>query len=315
MAFQLSEFIEQSSDCFLFSILPGVDTSKVSDTLTNTSLTDLLKQLVQFFVDTAEAFLHSSYYSTKSATMKASSFIFNTATLLLFFACSSNASAQSPKPKYEAGMRLSGIIYQGDLAPSAIGSYKTPTLGFGLFVTRILNRHFLVRGNIDYSRLKGDDAVYSSPEWKQQRNFNFKASALEVAAHFIYSLTDNYGSSRFSPYVFGGAGISFLNISRDHSQFNYTYNGWQDWVLLGLQDDIAQSPPKLAVILPVGAGVRYPLNDKLTLFGEGSYRFMFTDYLDGFSKSADPKHKDHYANISLGIIYRFGRNGINCPKY
>jgi hypothetical protein len=225
------------------------------------------------------------------------------------------SKAQTTFPTYEAGVRLSGLVYQGDLSPAAIGSYKTPTLGVGVFVTRNLNRAISVRANLDYGKLSGNDAAWSKPDWRQQRNLKFKATTLELSAHLVYNLKSTYSNYGFAPYIFGGAGVSFLNIKRDYSDFNYGYNEWPSWVTAGLAEDIQHTPPKLAMVLPVGAGFKHPLSDNLTLFGEASYRIMFTDYLDGFSKSGDPKDKDHYSNISVGLTWRLGNNGISCPTY
>lgn len=244
--------------------------------------------------------------------MKASHVTAATFSLIICFINHSNAQE---KPKYEAGVRLSALIYQGDLTPSFIGSARTITPGFGIFGTRILNDKLSVRLNLDYNRLRGNDAAYTVPEWRQQRNFRFTASALELTGNLVYNLRGGYSERKFQPYVFGGAGLALLNIKRDYSSFNYEYFSEQAWVYEGLMADIAKKPPRLTFIMPVGGGIKYPLTQKLSLFGEASYRLMITDYLDGFSKAADSKYKDHYSNISVGLIYRLGNSGINCPSY
>lgn len=223
--------------------------------------------------------------------------------------------AQIVAPRYEAGFRLSGYMYQGDLSPAAVGSYKNPTLGIGLFATRILNRSFSVRANLDFTHLKDADARYNNPSWKQLRNLNFNTRVTDFSAHLVYNLKSNYSLPRFAPYVFGGVGISLLKVNRDASGFQNDITVWQDWVAPGLAADLATHPPRTIVTLPFGAGARHPLNDNWILFGEASYRFMFTDYLDGFSKVADRKWNDHYANLSVGILYRFSNNSIHCPSY
>jgi len=228
---------------------------------------------------------------------------------LFFF---SDTRAQS---EYEAGFRLSGLVYQGDLSPSPIGTYSNPTFGAGVFVTRIVNKKISVRANLDFGSLTDNDSRYLNPEWKTERNFNFRTRFTEASLHFVYHLHDNYDHRGFNTYIFGGAGLSLLNIQRDASAFNYNYHGWQSWVIPSLAEDLQVALPKTAVILPFGLGFRHPISGNLHLFGEGSYRLMFTDYLDGFSKSADRKWKDHYTNISLGLVYRFGDNGVNCPRY
>ena len=35
------------------------------------------------------------------------------------------------------------------------------------------------------------------------------------------------------------------------------------------------------------------------------YRFSFSDYIDGFSLSANPSHKDSYYSANIGLRYRF----------
>jgi hypothetical protein len=223
--------------------------------------------------------------------------------------------AQTTFPKYEAGFRLSALAYQGDLSPSFIGSYKTPTLGLGAFITRNITRSISVRANLDYETLRGNDAAYTKPNWRQERNFKFKTTALELSAHLVYNLKSSYKNYGFAPYIFGGAGVSLLNVKRDYAGFNYSFPDWPSWVATGLAEDIQHAPPKSAMIFPVGAGFKHPISQQLVLFGEAAYRFMFTDYLDGFSKSGDPKDKDHYSNISVGLIWRPTNNGINCPRY
>jgi hypothetical protein len=42
---------------------------------------------------------------------------------------------------------------------------------------------------------------------------------------------------------------------------------------------------------------------------------MSTDYLDGFTKAANPSKKDHYYTHTIGLIYSFGeKNTLACPK-
>ena len=86
----------------------------------------------------------------------------------------------------------------------------------------------------------------------------------------------------------------------------------------GLAVDAAKSLPPIIPVLPVGAGVRYSLNDRFSLIGETSYRLSFTDYLDGFSKAANPNKNDHYLSHSIGVIYSFKKKNnkeLGCPKW
>jgi hypothetical protein len=73
-----------------------------------------------------------------------------------------------------------------------------------------------------------------------------------------------------------------------------------------------------------GAGFRYAITPEISINTEASYRFAsFTDYLDGFRKSANPERDDHYYIASLGLIYSIPQNDRNratkkkstCPAY
>jgi hypothetical protein len=218
------------------------------------------------------------------------------------------------KPKYEMGVRLSSLIYQGDLAPAAAGSYKSLEVGAGIFATRIINWNWAIRLSADYGNMKSADSLYTAA-WRKQRAFSFNTSFLEVAAQMVYTIGDNYQANRLQPYVFVGGGISFLNIKRDFSNADPNYFAFNEWAARGLRIDSSKILPRSCLIFPVGAGLRVGIGDYTSLFVEGTYRLMSTDYLDGFSKSANPSLLDHYTNLSVGLIYRFGDNYINCPRY
>ncbi len=216
--------------------------------------------------------------------------------------------------KYEVGLTGGVFVYQGDLTPEKLGAYKTMNPQLALHIYRKINTTFSVRLNLNRGKLYGNDAKYSNPDWRQQRNFNFTTPVTELSVQGVWSFLENR-SPRFSPYVFAGAGVSFLNIKRDYSNYNAAYFGESSSVAAGLAEDIATSLPRVIPVAPVGAGVRYFLNDRFSLIGETSYRLSFTDYLDGFSKSANAGKNDHYLSHSVGVVYSFGKKnkGLGCP--
>ncbi|MGZ8538886.1 MAG: DUF6089 family protein, partial [Flavisolibacter sp.] len=176
---------------------------------------------------------------------------------------------------------------------------------------RILNNSFSLRTNLTYGNIAANDANYSKPEWRQQRNFAFSSPVFEISELLVYNLNSQ---RKISPYVFAGAGISFLSISRDYSNFNPEYFTSEPELSAGLNTDIEHSPPAIIPVIPLGAGIQYNLSDKISLIAESSYRLTMTDYIDGFSQSANPSKFDHYQNYSVGVIFKFGkREGIDCP--
>ena len=232
-----------------------------------------------------------------------------------FFSLSVSAIAQINHPLYEVGVMISGFVYQGDLTPKRFGSFETTRLGFSLFGSLLLSPSFALRGNFSYGGLKGDDALYKHPAYRQQRNFNFRTPVTELSVLLSWSpLADQYDSRRISPYLFTGGGISFLRIKRDWSQFNASHFGEEPELIERLGEDQAVTPPRSIPVVPVGAGIRYRLTQRIAVNVESSYRFLFTDYLDGFSRAANPEKNDNYHTISAGVSYRIGQKDmLGCP--
>jgi hypothetical protein len=232
---------------------------------------------------------------------------------IIFF--SAPVNAQVNNPKLEIGAMLSGFVYQGDLTPKRYGSFETTRPGFSLFGSILFSPSFALRGNFSYGGLKGDDAVYKNPAYRQQRNFNFRTPVTELSVLLSWCpLGDQYGNRRISPYLFAGGGINFLRIKRDWSQFNASHFGEEPELVERLAEDQAQTPPRSIPVIPVGAGFRYRLSERIAVNVESSYRLLFTDYLDGFSRAANPEKKDHYHTTSAGISYRIGKKDmLGCP--
>jgi hypothetical protein len=230
-----------------------------------------------------------------------------------------NVNGQSSLiPKYEIGVHLGTFIYQGDLTPNELGAFNTMKPGFGISGTRNLNSLYAVRFQLLRGSLKGDDAKYDEPAWRQQRNFSFKTPvtelSLQVVRNIMGLIPNEAGIINFSPYVFGGISYSFLKIKRDWSKFNYSHFAGETAVINGLNEDINHKIPKGIFSIPVGFGVRYGITEKLAFSLEATYRILDTDYLDGFSQAANPDKNDHYHTIMAGLIYSFGkRNRFDCP--
>ncbi len=236
---------------------------------------------------------------------------------LLNFSFISFAVAQKKRSSpYEISAAVGAFIYQGDLTPQRLGSLKTMQPGFMLHVARKLNSNYALRFNFTLASLYGDDAKYSSPPFRQQRNFNFRTPLIEISPQFVWSPMGWVEQGpRISPYVFAGVGLSVFRIRRDWSNFNPSHFGLEENLPARIAEDMARSTPVLLPVLPAGAGLRYAISPKIVLNGEVNYRKTFSDYIDGFSKAASPAYKDHYYSLSVGAIYRFGRNknSWDCP--
>lgn len=243
---------------------------------------------------------------------------------LLFFCLLWGALSQAQnvaQRRWEFGAGIGVFIYQGDLAPARAGGYKDPKPGLNLFAARLLSRSLALRGQFTLATLKTDESKYNMPAWRQQRNLAFRAGLMEFSALAVWHpkgdlLNEDLYVRKISPYLFAGGGLTILGVSRDFSRFNTGYFENQPTVIIGVAADAAKRPARIIPVLPVGAGVRYPLTEKFSLMAETAYRFSFNDYVDGVSQAGNPSRKDHYYSVSVGVIYRPWRNkGIGCPTY
>lgn len=230
---------------------------------------------------------------------------------LFLFILSHDLVSQSNISSYEIGINGGIFIYQGDLTPTRYGSFKTASFVIGINGSRRISKTFALRLDMNIGRVKGDEFKYDDPAWRKQRAFAFRSPVTEIIASAVYNPLGI--TSKLSPYLFAGLGYSFLNIRRDYSRYNEAYFSSES-LNSGLAADIDHALPKAVPIIPLGAGLRYRMTERLSLNSEMSYRVMSTDYLDGFSQSGNPGRKDNYYKYSVGIIYSFGAgNKYDCP--
>lgn len=228
-------------------------------------------------------------------------------------------SQKVSRGNYEFGLNSGLMVYQGDLSTGRVGSVRTQKLFIDLNASRLLGEKFSFKVNFTMGKLKGDDSKYANPEYKRHRNFIFTSPVYEFSGRVVYDiLGKNYSIMGIAPYVSAGAGISFLEIKRDWSRLDADYFPASSEVMTGLTEDIAYGLPDAIPVFPLSGGVKFFLSPKWALNGEITYRLTTTDYLDGFSKSANPKYNDSYFTYGVGIIYRPGkRDPLGCasPKF
>lgn len=238
---------------------------------------------------------------------------------ILFTICTGKKLyAQFVPSNYEIGINFGTLVYQGDLAVSNLGYTKSLKPSVGVFVSKSLSEYFSFRANLNIGKIGADDLKYTTPDYKQHRALNFTTPVSEVSANLVWNIFGNsFGSDRrrLSPYLFVGAGLAFVNITRNWNSFDTAYfGGSKSAVNIGLNVDTLQKTPRVLPILPVGAGLKYMITPQLYLNAEATYRIMSSDYLDGFSHVANTKNSDYYYGITIGISYKFGNNRYDCPK-
>ena len=237
-------------------------------------------------------------------------------TIAVLIASISITNAQLNLSKWQVGVNGGIFVYQGDLTPETLGSYKTLQPAAGFYISRILNPSFILRTNLAFGKLLGVESRYETPAYRKQRNLRFSTPVTEISELLVWNMFGNNSNeigNRFSPYLFGGVGVSFLNINRS-SNLNKVFFVNEPQVEIGLAADLNKTPPKTVLVIPFGAGIEYYLFPNLSVTAETNFRYTFTDYLDGFSYAANPKTNDFYQSHTIGLVYKFGkRNQLDCP--
>jgi len=217
---------------------------------------------------------------------------------------------------FEDGINSGFTNYQGDLSGELTGSFKTQKLLLNVYITRLLGPYFSVKANFMISKLKGDDALFSSPDYKRHRNFNFSSPLYEATARFQWMPSGkNYNEVGMAPYLFAGLGVAILDIKRDWSNIDRDYFPTPSDLLVGLAIDSARSLPLSIPVIPVGGGIKYIISRSFAFTIEAAYRVTTNDYIDGFSKAANPDLKDSYFTYSVGIsVHPWKKGRMACPE-
>ena len=238
--------------------------------------------------------------------------------LFSFFSCLMylTVEAQNQNAPISFGVQFGTCIYQGDLAPSFVGSYHALKPMVSVVVNKPIANNFSLRGSFSKGEISADESIYSSPAWRKSRAFKFNSPLTEVATVLVFDFADQTldNTGRVSPYLFAGLGLTFLNIHRDWSKLNISAFDPKSATILGLGQDTLHKLPKVLPVIPIGVGLRYTINSRWSMNTELNFRYSFSDYLDGFSKAADPHANDSYYSISFGLNYHLLNNGIKCPS-
>lgn len=240
--------------------------------------------------------------------------------LVITFLMIQSGSVTAQNNPWELELNLGAYVYQGDLSPQRVGSLKTIRPGIGFSAARWITPLFSVAAVFNWASLKGDEARYSNPEYRSHRAFAFSTSLKELGLHARYFPMGNSAYlPLLEPYAFAGISLAFIHTKKDFSRFDTAYFGETRAaeILAALATDNAQKTKRSILNFPVGAGLRYALNDNWLLYTEANFRLGGSDFIDGFSQSVNPQLKDHFYSQSVGITYKLGGRkkgkGLGCP--
>ncbi|MEJ7737288.1 MAG: DUF6089 family protein [Chitinophagaceae bacterium] len=224
--------------------------------------------------------------------------------LLLFFTSDTYSQLSLGFGQLEAGVMLSPSNLLGDLG----GRYGKG----GAFLkdnvisnTKILvGAHFNanpkdwlgLRLAFNYGTVAGDDAMIKSKggleELRKARNLNFKSKITEVyiAAEFFPTVFFESNPAevfhKLRPYGLAGIGVFHFNPQG----FDPLTSEWIHLRELHTEGQgFAEYPDRkeyklIQLNIPIGVGIKYYINDVVSISAEAIHRNTFTDYLDDVSK-------------------------------
>ncbi len=228
-------------------------------------------------------------------------------------------------PKIYKYVTLGGVVgysnYYGDLAPntgvSTAFHLNTPYLG--VFATKRLNNILTLRANIGWARLFSDDydvdyTVNASYNGRYLRNLHFRNNILEGMVTMTVDLfSTNKGAQRrplLNPYVWGGVGFFLNNPQAMGPRGTRFAEQWYDLTPLKTSAQGQLGNPSAAsafqVMVPVGIGARYRLNDLFDVGFEIAFRYTFTDAIDDVVSTGYPDIKSLDSELARRLSNRTG---------
>lgn len=200
--------------------------------------------------------------------------------------------AQGQEYRFEIGPAVGVSGYLGDLNNSNL--FKHIGIAGGVLFRYNANSRWAIKANALYVGLKGNSADINT-RFPYSQIYEFSSKLVDIGGQVEFNFL-NYGIGpkykkykRISPYLTLGLGATI-----SHSQGTY----------MGLS-------------LPMGAGVKFKLKERLNLGFEFTMRKDFGDKIDGLSDlngvpHSFAKNTDWYSVGIFSITYEFSKRCTKC---
>ncbi len=280
--------------------------------------------------------------------MKAYSYLIFLALLAPLFASAQSAefaeptaepvSTKSRFPKFELGIGLQGMVYQGDLMPDlkdlstldqSVYSLRSTRPAAVLSIRHNTHRLLSLRGQLTIGQLLADERKhFLQSTGRANRGFRFETPVIEGAlVAEVHPLGKTLFSKKyknfeiqrtFSPYLLVGAGAAYAK-----AKTNFNLNG-DATMQPRITADQQAKYNRTRFVAPFGIGVRVNVSDSWAIGLETMLRPVFDDYLDGVSQAGNPKQNDWFLTSGINLVFRLqkpdrDRDGIadlddRCPN-
>lgn len=184
--------------------------------------------------------------------------------------------------RYEKDPRISLILgmglnnYYGELNDGH--KFNLSNFNFSAGVQYPLTSRINLRGEMMFYKISGADKNAPIEGGRRQRNLSFRSNTMDLSFTGVFNLLPDYMTWKkqrsFNTYFLAGFGFTYLNPEAE-------YEG--NWYSLRPLKTEGVDYKAIALVLPVGLGIKYNLNRNIELMAECVYRFTTTDYLDDVS--------------------------------
>ena len=205
--------------------------------------------------------------------------------------------AQSAPYKFDVGAGIGMTGYLGDANRSSL--LKHPGFEGELTFRYLPNVRWAIRGVLSAMSLSGSTADMD----------NVLPSNGPEVYDFTSTVYDLGGRLEFNFFSYG-IGETYKRLRR-----------WTPYLTLGVGVSLSSSGGKTSVApnLPMGAGVKFKIKERLNFTAEFTMTKVFGDKVDGpvlndlnTIKTAFYKDTDWYSRLTIGITYEFGQRCEAC---
>lgn len=211
--------------------------------------------------------------------MKFKSFIIKIITLLLALPATGQYS--------EIGFFGGGTNFIGDVGD--YGFHLPKDFAAGAFYKYNFNRHWAIRGQFNYGRIRNADSL-SSQEARVNRNLSFQSEIWEAMVMMEFNFLEFEPGSKYwhTPYLLGGFGAFRFNPKTEYQGELYELRP------LGTEgqrtsENASGFYPLGSSFFVFGIGYKWAIGEFTTIGMETTFRPTNTDYLDDVSGLyADP---------------------------
>jgi hypothetical protein len=205
----------------------------------------------------------------------------------------------------EFGIGLGAGHYFGDI--NTRGWLNRPKPAATIFFRKNFGNYIAARIGASFARLGYSDRYNTHNEYMYRRNLSFNSNVWELALQGdfnFFRFMPGEPPYNFTPYVTFGAGI----FSYDPYAF---LDGEKIFLRpLGTEGQGSSLYPErkqystMGISFPIGAGIKYSINERINIGFEILHRFTNTDYLDDVSTTyVDPAAFPPNADGSVSQAY------------